>query len=82
MRRWLKPWRCSSFYIFYNFDKERFGGIGDYIWKSLGRHGNALELMESCVQTRLRILGPEHPYTLSSLAVLKEWANQDAHLNE
>lgn len=44
-----------------------------YDWKRLGRHADALELMESCVRGRQQILGPEHPQTCSSVASIREW---------
>jgi hypothetical protein len=33
-----------------------------------------LALIKDCVQARQRILGPEHPDTLSSAALVKEWS--------
>ncbi|KAK4119207.1 hypothetical protein N657DRAFT_650478 [Parathielavia appendiculata] len=38
-----------------------------------GRDSSALALMESCAEARQRVLSPEHPDTLSSLAILSEW---------
>jgi hypothetical protein len=43
-------------------------------WKGQGWHVDALTLMKNCAQARQRILGPEHPYTPSSLAAVAEWS--------
>ncbi|KAH6700536.1 hypothetical protein BKA61DRAFT_423467, partial [Leptodontidium sp. MPI-SDFR-AT-0119] len=44
-----------------------------FIWKGYGRDANALELMRQCVEVLARILGSNHPYTLSSSTTLLEW---------
>ncbi|KAK4206289.1 hypothetical protein QBC37DRAFT_435162, partial [Rhypophila decipiens] len=41
-----------------------------FTWKGQGRHADALALMDDCAQARQRVLGEEHPYTLSSLATV------------
>ena len=45
-----------------------------FTWKSQGRHADALALMVACAQAQQRILGPEHPYTLSSLTTVDKWS--------
>ncbi|KAK0713243.1 hypothetical protein B0T26DRAFT_716856, partial [Lasiosphaeria miniovina] len=45
-----------------------------FTWEDQGRRGDALALMEDCAQARRRVLGEEHPYTLSSLAAVAEWS--------
>jgi Tetratricopeptide repeat len=42
-------------------------------WKRQGRDTDSFKLMEQCIQLRVRILGAEHPYTLSSAAALMWW---------
>ncbi|KAK0745454.1 hypothetical protein B0T18DRAFT_409481 [Schizothecium vesticola] len=44
-------------------------------WKGQGRHADALALMEDCAQARRRVLGEEHPYTLSTLATVATWSS-------
>jgi hypothetical protein len=44
-----------------------------HIWKGHGRDVDALELMKQCVEVQVRILGSNHPYTLSSSTILLEW---------
>ncbi|KAK3351866.1 hypothetical protein B0H65DRAFT_459284 [Neurospora tetraspora] len=46
-----------------------------FAWKSQGRHEDALALMQDCVEARERVLGPEHPYTLSSLTAVLKWSS-------
>jgi hypothetical protein len=46
-----------------------------FTWESQGRHADALSLMEDCAQARRRVLGEEHPYTLSSLAAVGKWSS-------
>jgi len=40
--------------------------------KGQGRHAGALALMKDCAQAQQQILGPERPYTLSSLSVVTD----------
>ncbi|KAK3900246.1 hypothetical protein C8A05DRAFT_17429, partial [Staphylotrichum tortipilum] len=44
-----------------------------FTWKDQGRHTDAFALMEDCAQARQRVLGVNHPATLSSLATVTEW---------
>jgi hypothetical protein len=44
-----------------------------FTWKGYGQHADALEVMQECVQLRTRILGADHPNTLSSLKTLLGW---------
>jgi hypothetical protein len=46
-----------------------------FTWKSQGRHEDALALMQDCVEARQRVLRPEHPDALSSLATVSEWSS-------
>lgn len=45
-----------------------------FTWNGQGRRADALALMEDCAQARRQVLGQEHPYTLSSLAVVAKWS--------
>ncbi|KAH8894723.1 hypothetical protein GQ53DRAFT_643202, partial [Thozetella sp. PMI_491] len=44
-----------------------------FTWKSQGRHADALALMQACARARGRVLGLQHPNTLSSLAIIGRW---------
>jgi hypothetical protein len=47
-------------------------------WKGAGKGNEAIRLMEECVQLRKRVLGFNHPDTLSSCRALATWkAEQD-----
>ena len=46
-----------------------------FTMKELGRKMEATKLMAECVKLRNRVLGTEHPYALSSAAVLADWQN-------
>ena len=41
--------------------------------KGQGRDAEAIDLMSKCVQSRERVLGVSHPYTLSSSDALTSW---------
>jgi hypothetical protein len=43
------------------------------IFKHEDRHDEAMELMVACVQLRKKIIGVNHPHTISSLKTLDEW---------
>ncbi|KAB8227892.1 tetratricopeptide repeat protein [Aspergillus alliaceus] len=45
-------------------------------WKLLGKVQDALALMEKCVGLRRTLLGPNHPYAISSSNVLREWERE------
>jgi hypothetical protein len=47
-----------------------------FTWKGQGRGAEALKLMEECVQLWTRILGVDHPYTLSSSATWNGWQTE------
>jgi Tetratricopeptide repeat len=51
-----------------------------FTWKGLGRNKEALELMEECVALRTRIIGTNHPYTLSSSTVFLGWQKDSRKL--
>lgn len=42
-------------------------------WKDIGRSTRAIALLEECIQSQRRVLGPYHVYTLSSCFTLKIW---------
>ena len=44
-----------------------------YTIKDLGRHSEALSMLEACVQLQNQRLGPSHPYTVSAAAALEAW---------
>jgi hypothetical protein len=44
-----------------------------FTWHVQGRISEGLRLMEQCVQLRQRILGQDHPDTMSSCSALREW---------
>lgn len=46
-----------------------------FTWKDQGRDTDALALMENCAQARRRVLGADHPDTLSSLATVANWGS-------
>jgi hypothetical protein len=50
-------------------------------WKEQGRHSKALQLMEECVQLLARILGNNHPNTLTSSATLLEWQAENLEID-
>jgi hypothetical protein len=41
--------------------------------ESMGRHDDALCLIEACFDLRQRVLGKEHPHTIFTLSTLKTW---------
>jgi hypothetical protein len=52
-----------------------------FTWKGYGRDTEALKLMEECVTARTRILGTNHPYTLSSRIALLEWQTEELEID-
>ncbi|KAH7163694.1 hypothetical protein DER46DRAFT_604882 [Fusarium sp. MPI-SDFR-AT-0072] len=52
------------------------------LWKDHGRVEDAHALMRNCVVIRQRVLGTDHPQTLSSVVCLAEWENTSALLSE
>jgi len=44
-----------------------------FTWRSQGRDADALVLMESCAQVRQRVLGINHPDTISSVSTIESW---------
>ncbi|KAN0087047.1 hypothetical protein V8E54_000735 [Elaphomyces granulatus] len=44
--------------------------------KGLGRHAEALSLLQDCVQLREQRLGPTHPDTISATAFLEDWQEE------
>ncbi|XTI93394.1 hypothetical protein V2W45_1431436 [Cenococcum geophilum] len=42
-------------------------------FKAQGHSNEATSLMEKCFQLRKQVLGPQHPYTTSSLKALNKW---------
>jgi hypothetical protein len=49
--------------------------------KSRGHHDRAISLMEECWQLREQALGPQHPYTTSSLQTLNKWRLENVHIS-
>jgi hypothetical protein len=47
-----------------------------FTWKEQGRDTEALNLMEECITGRTRILGTDHPDTLSSRTTLLGWQTE------
>lgn len=47
-----------------------------FIWDCQGQHVDALGPMKACAQAQQRVLGPEHPHALSSLATASKWSRQ------
>jgi Tetratricopeptide repeat len=47
-----------------------------YTWKGMGRDAEAMRLLEECVQKQKRILGVDHPDTLSPSATLARWKTE------
>ncbi|ORY72157.1 uncharacterized protein BCR38DRAFT_419104 [Pseudomassariella vexata] len=43
-------------------------------WKAQDRQADALVLMQGCAQAQQRVLGPEHPNTLSTQAIIEDWS--------
>jgi hypothetical protein len=48
-------------------------------YKAYGQHTEALKLLEECVQLRQRVLGIDHPDSVSSAATLTEWRASQAN---
>ncbi|KAN0068754.1 hypothetical protein V8E54_012923, partial [Elaphomyces granulatus] len=44
--------------------------------KKLGRHAEALSLLQDCVQLREQRLDSTHPHTISDTALLKAWQEE------
>jgi hypothetical protein len=44
-----------------------------FTWKGTGRETEAIRLMEACMQSLKRVLGHDHPNTLSSCTTLVAW---------
>jgi hypothetical protein len=44
-----------------------------FTWKGTGREIEAVKLMEECIQSRKRVLGLNHPGTISSCTTLDTW---------
>lgn len=47
-----------------------------FTWKDQDRNKETIILMIECVQLRERVLGPDHPFTSSSCAVLNRWERE------
>jgi hypothetical protein len=45
-----------------------------FTWKGMGRHIDALRLIQTCSKSRQRVLGPSHPHTQSTLLAMTTWA--------
>ncbi|KAK4118296.1 hypothetical protein N657DRAFT_549781, partial [Parathielavia appendiculata] len=48
-----------------------------HTWRCQARLGDALFLMKTCFHHQQQVLGRNHPDTVSTLFVLKEWQEQD-----
>jgi hypothetical protein len=44
-----------------------------YTWKGTGKETEAIRLMEECVQLQKRVLGLNHPHSISSCTALDTW---------
>jgi hypothetical protein len=44
-----------------------------FTWNSGGRETEAIRLMEECMKSQRRVLGPNHPDTISSCTALDTW---------
>ena len=44
-----------------------------FTWKGQNRDEEALTLMKHCIQLQKKILGPGHPFTMSTLTILDTW---------
>jgi hypothetical protein len=44
-----------------------------FTWKGNGKETEAVRLMEDCVRFRKRVLGLDHPYSISSCRALDTW---------
>ena len=44
-----------------------------FMWKGTGRETEAIRLMEECIQLRKRVLGLNHPHSISSCIALDTW---------
>ena len=47
-----------------------------FTWKDRDRDKEAIILITECVPLRERVLGPDHPFTSSSRAVLNRWERE------
>jgi hypothetical protein len=47
----------------------------------VGKYMEALKLMERCVPVRTRVLGANHPYTVSSSAILLERQTENLEIS-
>ncbi|KAK4117981.1 hypothetical protein N657DRAFT_659810 [Parathielavia appendiculata] len=48
-----------------------------FIWKDMGRHEDALGLLQTCVDLRQQVFSVGHPYTASTLSNLKAWLEEN-----
>jgi hypothetical protein len=48
-----------------------------FVWKGMGRHEDALGLLQTCFDLRQQVLGASHPYTASTLSTLKAWRKEN-----
>jgi len=44
-----------------------------FTWKGTGKETEAIRLVEECVQSRIRVLGLNHPHIISSCTALDTW---------
>ncbi|MCJ1251979.1 hypothetical protein MMC30_009217 [Trapelia coarctata] len=51
-----------------------------FTWKGQGRDADAINLMKDCVRLRGRVLRTEHPYFVTSSAVLAAWEAERAEM--
>jgi hypothetical protein len=48
-----------------------------FTWRDLGRHKDAVDLMQTCVELKVLRLGENHPDTKGSLEWLEKWRAED-----
>ena len=47
------------------------------IWEEMGRRDDAIVLVQQCFELRQQVLGPGHPYTVSTLSTLEAWREEE-----
>ncbi|KIV99022.1 uncharacterized protein PV09_09249 [Verruconis gallopava] len=47
------------------------------IWKGQNRDDDALQLINQCLELRIKVLGKNHPHTVSTMVTLRQWSGVD-----
>lgn len=50
-------------------------------WYDLGRHEEAIKMMEDCIPLRVDTLGQEHRHTISLVKTLEDWREKQNYLS-